>query len=132
MRTIVTKDHLANFLEKLLKSDKEVLQKTEKSIKYFDSVSEMSTSDDLKEGVTCITNGYYSKGDGGEAKYKIIKESDVNGEITVPCKNSLVGMLLYESPVNVRKIGASEDIEDNSRLIQKALDLYGNVYIPFA
>ena len=127
---IITKEHLSNFVEKLLKNDKKILLEADKGVKHYDNVLEMSVANDLKEGFTCITNGYYSKGDGGGARYKIVKEPDVNSEFTVSCKNNLVGVLLFESPINVRKIGVSEDSNNNSDLIQKALNLYGNVYIP--
>lgn len=119
------------------------------SIRTFNTVSEMQNCTDLTEGTVCETLGFYTKHDGGGAKYTIItlstsasasNEEEKNtpngcdiiaiGTDTIP---TLAAKFLYENkPINVLQFGAknsyksltnnSPPIRNDSIAIQRAID----------
>lgn len=89
-------------------------------------------SDELIEsGDVVTTSGYYSSGDGGNAIYLIVNtENAPEDKFVVQCKNGKSAVLIEEGPIDIRKLGASNTLEDNSNIIQCALDKFGTVVIP--
>lgn len=97
--------------------------------KIVDTVRDINNLS-IYDGLVVQTLGFYELNDGGAAKYKIVETSKGNDRPILQLKNNLVGVLISEFPVNIKKLGVSEKIEDNSDIIQNALDTYGAVYLP--
>lgn len=92
----------------------------------YDTVNDMKNSTNLINGSYAQTLGYYSKGDGGKALYKIrnITNEDTidNAEIIALSNENLVAELIA-SVANVNAYGAYGDgIHDDSTAIQKAFN----------
>lgn len=105
------------------------------SILAFDTVALMVSAENLVDGCFVETYGFYTKGDGGGAKYKIreVLNTDTVDNITLIALNdeNLVAELILQETMNVRQFGATGDGEtDDTAHIQKALDTVGNVTVP--
>ena len=125
------------------------------SIRTFNTVSEMQNCTDLTEGTVCETLGFYTKHDGGGAKYTIITLSTSASTSNEEEKNipngcdiiaigtnatpTLAAKFLYENkPINVLQFGAknsykyskNENLPDrnDSTAIQRAID-YTDEYL---
>ena len=97
-------------------------------VKVFDTVSAMKLGENLVNGDTVLTNGFYSVNDGGGTKYKIrqVTSDDVIDEhfLIALYDNTLVAEIIYENnTINVLQVGAITDGEtDNSSLFQDIID----------
>lgn len=87
-----------------------------KKANYHKNVAEMIADENLIEGMTVVTLGYYSANDLGSAEYLIGK----NGNIKL--KNGLFAQIIIKPQMNVECFGAIGDKEDfdNSEAIEKA------------
>ena len=103
----------------------------------FNTVADMKNAENLVNGSTCHTMGFYSINDGGGATYKvrIITNEDVVDESFIIALNdvNLVAELIYDD-INVKALGTKGDgINNDGTIIQNAIDHSinkGNVIIP--
>lgn len=65
----------------------------------FDNAEIMSNAANLKDGMTCKTNGYYALNDGGGAFYKIVESATPNNIDIIECPNSSVYAVLVKSEI---------------------------------
>lgn len=101
-----------------------------RGILAYDTVSDMKIADNLANGSFAETYGFYAKGDGGGAKYKIrtVTNDDVIDEITIieitgDPGNNLVAELVIENNMTPDQFGAKGDgIHDDSDNIQAYID----------
>ena len=106
------------------------------AVMSFPNVVSMKNAENLVNGSTVETYGYYSIGDKGGAKYRIrtVTNSDIIDEITLFAltnSETLIAELIINSSMNVRQYGAKGDgSTDDTTRIQKALDTVSNVTIP--
>lgn len=102
----------------------------------FDTVADMKSATNLIDGSNAKTLGFYTLNDGGGATYKIrnITNSDVVDEefIISLYDDSLVAELIVENVLNLKTIGAKNDMsEDIGTKINNAITRgYKNIYIP--
>ena len=107
-----------------------------KSILAFDNVSDMISSKNLIEGSYAQTYGFHNINDGGNKKYKIIKEvnaQNVNGRTKINLLHDDLYAISLNDTINVREYGAKGDgITDDTEAIQFCIDTFPhrNIYIP--
>lgn len=101
----------------------------------FNTVSDMVASENLINGSTCKTLGYYAINDGGGATYKIrtiTNEDTIDNTFLYAITNSetLVAELLYDFPINVLTLGVKNDkTSDISTKINNAT-IKGDLFFP--
>ena len=87
---------------------------------YYNSVADMKADLGLKVGDMAVTLGYYEPNDGGGAEY-FIKESEreiTDNQFYIAISNTnLIAKLIYDKPLDVRKIG----FRSNGALISDTL-----------
>ena len=96
------------------------------SLLIFNSVAEMKSAENIVNGSTCKTLGYYEIDDGGSAIYKVREktEEDVenNGNI-IFVQNDLIAEIVIDNSVNINQFGAKGDNStDNTTAIQNCFD----------
>ena len=108
-----------------------------KAVFGFDTVEDMKNSTNLIDGSYAETLGYHNKNDGGKALYKIrtITNDDVVDEMKIIEINDgaddLIAELIEDTQINVKQFGAyGDNTHDDTLVLQNALNLYDNVYIP--
>ena len=102
------------------------------AINSFDNVDAMSKSTNLAEGATVKTQGYYAKGDGGAATYKIVS---VPTDFTVKLDNGLYADPVKEGVVTPNMFGARDNVKyqpsiDSTDAFRKALAFSHHVSVP--
>lgn len=106
------------------------------SILVFDTVSDMTTSDDIVNNTVVKTLGFHTKNDGGSAYYLIrskeISDTDNNMDLFDLDDDTLVAELIYdEITINPKTLGAKLDgTTDDTDIIEYALSK-GNVKLPY-
>lgn len=91
----------------------------------FENVSYMK-AEDLPEGVCVITRGYYSSGDGGDAKY-VIKTSSNSYYETLD--NGLVAELISDiNNVLCYGVSLTDENNNNNQIIQNVINTYSYAY----
>lgn len=101
----------------------------------FNNIEEMKQATNLIEGSFIKTYGFYNYNDNAGAFYKVrrITNNDVINNMTLfQLKNELLvaELVLNGYTLDVTKIGASPILEDNSEIIQFALDNFLNITLP--
>lgn len=77
--------------------------------RVFDTVAELSISNNIKLGMLVTTKGYYSAGDGGGALY-VIGMEPANGYTVIPCTGGLTAKIqVSDGTVDIRQTGAKPD-----------------------
>lgn len=104
------------------------------SLLIFNTVADMKNANNLVDGSTVKTLGFYSINDGGSAIYKIktITNNDVIDDIfKLPLQNqNLFAELVYGKEINVLQLGCkSDDSEDISSIINLATEK-ANLFFP--
>ena len=102
------------------------------TVNSFENVDEMSKSTDLAEGVTAKTQGYYAKGDGGAATYRIVSAPT---DFTVKLDNGLYADPVKEGMVTPNMFGARDNVKyqpsiDSTDAFRKALAFSDRVSVP--
>ena len=94
----------------------------------FNTVADMKSAENLVNGSTCKTLGYFTINDGGTASYKIrnITNQDVIDEgslIALRDKNLVAELIINRAEINVAQFGIKGDgTYDDSIGIQKAIN----------
>ena len=106
-----------------------------KAVFGFDNVASMKSSTNLIDGSFAQTLGYHEKNDGGKALYKIreITNDDVVDEMKIIAlsTNNLIAELIENNIINIKQIGGyGDDTNDDTAVIQYAVDNFDNIYIP--
>lgn len=102
----------------------------------FKNVSEMLSSENLIDGSYAQTLGFYTKNDGGKAKYyirEITNEDNIDNMFLFALTNSetLIAEKLEEEMLNVKSIGAYGDgVHDDTNVLSVAFNSGKTVYIP--
>ena len=102
------------------------------AVNSFENVDAMSKSTDLAEGATAKTQGYYVKGDGGAATYKI---GSVPTDFTIKLDNGLYADPVKEGVVTPNMFGARDNVKyqpsiDSTDAFRKALAFSDHVSVP--
>lgn len=102
------------------------------AINSFENVDAMSKSTNLVEGATVKTQGYYAKGDGGAATYKIVSAPT---DFTVKLDNGLYADPVKEGMVTPNMFGARDNVKyqpsiDSTDAFRKALAFSDHVSVP--
>ena len=96
-----------------MRNDIDQLQKDmSKKVYYYNTVAEMKSDAQLKEGDMAITLGYYSANDGGGAEYKIVsgnKYTDDGGSYHKIKDELFAELIIKNDTVNVKQFGAKGD-----------------------
>lgn len=121
LNTMAQDGTLQNIISEFLKIKTELL---------FNSVSEMLTSNNLIEGSTAKTLGYYNFNDGGSARYKIVNDNSliVDNMTVYLLNNGLKAVLIYDTKINIMSLGARKQDKENNKYdikpyIEKYFDL---------
>lgn len=103
----------------------------------YDTVAAMKAADNLVNGSFAETYGFYAKGDGGSAKYKIreVTNADTIDEVflfALTGSETLVAELIVDDSMNVKQFGVKADGEtDCSSIIAKIESKgYNTIYFP--
>lgn len=92
----------------------------------YNTVADMKAAENLVNGSTAKTLGFYSLNDKGGASYKIrnIINTDIVDEMTIISlyDENLIAELIIEDTMNVNQFGASENQANNSSFISKAIE----------
>lgn len=104
----------------------------------YDTVADMKSATNLVNGSFAETYGFYAKGDGGGAKYKIrnITNDDTVDEmflieISSDPQNLLVAELIVDSEINAKQVGIMGDGEtDVTTKLDTLLNHGAPVYMP--
>ena len=102
------------------------------TVNSFENVDAMSKSTDLSSGTTAKTQGYYAKGDGGAATYRIVSAPT---DFTVKLDNGLYADPVKESVVTPNMFGARDNVKyqpsiDSTDAFRKALEFSDRVSVP--
>lgn len=102
------------------------------AVNSFENVDEMSKSTDLAEGATAKTQGYYAKGDGGAAIYRIVPTPT---DFTVKLDNGLYADPVKDGAVTPNMFGARDNVKyqpsiDSTDAFRKALAFSDHVSVP--
>ena len=105
------------------------------SILAFDNINDLKNADYINEGTFVETYGYYEKGDGGSAKYKVreIINTDVidNEKLLALDNENLVAELMLEDSLTPEQIGAKGDgSTDDSTKILHAMQIATEYKVP--
>lgn len=101
--------------------------KDKKAVRSYDNVTLMIADETLKEGQHVKTKGYYEINDGGSAEYLIVSTLPSN-KIYEELDNNLYGeLLINDNTINVKQLGLSSTNENNSSLLQSAINKYDNI-----
>lgn len=97
------------------------------AVMSFPNVASMKLAENLVNGSTCETYGFYNKNDGGGAKYYVryITNDDVVDEKTIIAlyDDSLIAELIIEQSMNVEQFGGKGDeTTDDTLSFQVALN----------
>jgi len=99
----------------------------------FDTVADMKLSEDLSDGEFVETYGFYAKGDGGGAKYKvrILTGADTVNEMSLIAlsDDNLVAELMVKDDIRMSQLGASTSNPDSSAVLVYALSEYNKICI---
>ena len=103
----------------------------------YNTLDDLVNAENLINGSTAKTLGFYSKNDGGGALYKIrtiTNEDEVDGSTIIAMQTSddLVAELLYGKELNILQLGAKAEVDfDNTSIFEKALSLNcKDIFIP--
>lgn len=101
------------------------------TVNSFENVEAMSKSADLTDGVTAKTLGYYSKGDGGAATYKI---GSAPTDFSIKLDNGLYADPVKEGMVTPNMFGARDNVKyqpsiDSTEAFRKALAFSDHVSV---
>lgn len=99
-----------------------------KSILSYDTVASMKSALNIVEGSFIETYGFYSKGDGGSAKYKarlVTNLDNVNESTLIALHDTtLVAELIIDESMNVKQFGVKADgTTDNTNIMNIILGL---------
>lgn len=102
------------------------------TVNSFENVDAMSKSTDLSSGTTAKTQGYYAKGDGGAATYRIVSAPT---DFTVKLDNGLYADPVKEDVVTPNMFGARDNVKyqpsiDSTDAFRKALAFSDRVSVP--
>lgn len=83
-------------------------------IKVYDTVADLKADSSLRSGIICLTKGYYSDNDGGQAQYlireKTPSDTDDGGSILDITGGSYVAELMYSKGIiNIMQFGTKGD-----------------------
>lgn len=101
-------------------------------IKRYETAAQMQADTDLNSGMVAETLGFYTKNDGGGATYVIGSTGTPNSMDILQCDGTLVAVLVPDSVLNIRQLGAksSDATFNNAPVILRALALAADVYVP--
>lgn len=105
------------------------------AVMSFQSVADMKLAENLVNGSTVETYGFYSVNDGGGAKYLVrtITNDDTIDEKTIIelYDDYLIAELIKEDEMSVKQFGAKGDgTTDDTLSIQTALNYCNNIIVP--
>lgn len=98
----------------------------------FATVAEMKSSTDLKNGSLCVTAGFHSVNDGGNAMYIVTNSGTANEKDVIECGN-LFANLVNKDTLNVKQFGAYGDgLHDDFGVIDYIIKNYPKrtIYFP--
>ena len=109
-------------------------------VKIFDNVADMKIAENLVNGDTVLTNGYYSANDGGSAYYKIrpvTTDDTIDDMFIIRINETLIAELQYNNKLKYLQVGGkiNDNTYDSSEILQLLIDkLYekkaGKIYLP--
>ena len=98
----------------------------------YNTVADLKAAQNLVNGSSCQTLGYYSINDGGKAKYKVrpITNEDVIDESTIIAlyDNNLIAELILDDEINPEQLGCyGNGTNDDTAKFQITLNLQKNI-----
>lgn len=148
-KTAISKSDFSGFVMQLEKGETatayvdhytavdEILRDT--AVKTYNTVADMKADMLIESGTRVATYGYYSVGDGGDARYLIrsIGDDTADGSTIIQLNNGLVAELMVENcTINIKQLGAipqdesRHDIEPYLAIFESKLRNKGKLYIP--
>lgn len=98
------------------------------AITVFTNVNSLKNAENLINGSTVKTLGFYYLNDGGDAFYRIrniTNEDIVDNIIIIPLNNeNLIAELIISNFINVKKLGVKTDNTDNLSILQSINDKF--------